>query len=58
MISEQQLGWLLAEPTNVGKLTGGWSIWGVGMSGLPLLPRSDAASWDLVQTVESLLLTF
>lgn len=48
----------LAEPTNVGKLTGGWSIMGVGMSGLPLLPRSDVASWDLVQTVESLLLTF
>lgn len=28
MIIEQQLGWLLAEPANVGKLTERWRVWG------------------------------
>lgn len=65
-IGEQQSGWLLAEPSNVGKLTGGWRGWGwlcwcshcLSARPASLLPLPDVASCGPVQTVEGLLLTF
>lgn len=58
MLGGQQLGWLLAKPISVGKLTGGMECVGHGYPTshylstweASSLPFSVVASWDVVQT--------